>query len=100
MVDGFHEIYIKADIEICERRDVKGLYRKARAGTVPDFTGVSAPYEPPEICELVIDTSYAPISESVETLDAFVRTQCPLRSVSMPSKTTTGSIVASKLERE
>ena len=99
VVDGFHEIYIKAEIEICERRDVKGLYRKARAGIVSDFTGISAPYEPPEICELVVDTSYAPISESVEALDAFVRTQFPLRSVSMPSKTT-GSIVASNLERE
>ena len=99
VVDGFHEIYIKADVEICARRDVKGLYRKAREGMVSDFTGVSAPYEPPENCELVIDTNYATISESVETLDAFVRAQFPLRQFGMPSRTTTGKIFASKSER-
>ncbi|MFP6741662.1 MAG: adenylyl-sulfate kinase, partial [Alphaproteobacteria bacterium] len=54
---GFHEIHIHADLEECERRDPKGLYKRARKGEIPDFTGISAPYEPPENPELVIDTS-------------------------------------------
>ncbi|MDX1581756.1 MAG: adenylyl-sulfate kinase, partial [Alphaproteobacteria bacterium] len=45
--EGFHEIYIHADLETCEERDPKGLYKKARAGEIKDFTGISAPYEPP-----------------------------------------------------
>jgi len=55
--DGrFLEIYLDASVEVCERRDPKGLYKKARAGTIPEFTGISAPYEPPERPELVLPT--------------------------------------------
>ena len=57
MGENFHEIYIKADVETCESRDPKGLYKKARAGEIEDFTGISAPYEAPENAELVVDTS-------------------------------------------
>ena len=53
---GFHEVHIHADLEECERRDPKGLYKRARKGEIKDFTGISAPYEPPEYPELVIDT--------------------------------------------
>src|SRR3546814_386164 len=54
--DAFHEVYVKADLETCEARDPKGLYRRARAGEIPDFTGISAPYESPESPELIVDT--------------------------------------------
>ena len=54
---GFHKIHIHADLEECERRDPKGLYKRARKGEIKDFTGISAPYELPENPELVIDTS-------------------------------------------
>ena len=52
----FHEIYCKCSLEVCEDRDVKGLYKRARAGEIPDFTGISSPYEEPEFADLVIDT--------------------------------------------
>jgi adenylylsulfate kinase len=54
--DDFLEIYCKASVETCEQRDVKGLYKKARAGEIKEFTGVSAPYEEPENPALVVDT--------------------------------------------
>lgn len=52
----FLEVFVDAPIEVCEERDPKGLYRKAREGTIPEFTGISSPYEPPESPELVIRT--------------------------------------------
>ncbi len=52
----FHEIYCKCSLEVCEDRDVKGLYKRARAGEIPDFTGISSPYEEPEFADLTIDT--------------------------------------------
>jgi len=57
--DRFVEVYVKCDLAICEERDPKGLYKKARAGQIPEFTGISAPYEEPEKAELVIDTGAA-----------------------------------------
>ena len=56
----FHEVHIAADLDTCEGRDAKGLYKKARAGLIPQFTGVSAPYEAPLNPELVIDTAGVP----------------------------------------
>lgn len=53
----FVEVYMKCDLAECEKRDPKGLYKKARAGEIPEFTGISAPYEEPENAELVIDTT-------------------------------------------
>ena len=55
--DRFVEVYVKADVATCEQRDPKGLYKKARAGEIPEFTGISAPYEEPDAPELVIDTA-------------------------------------------
>ena len=52
----FHEIYCKCSLEVCEDRDVKGLYKRARAGEIPDFTGISSPYEEPEFADLTVDT--------------------------------------------
>ena len=67
--DGeFIEIYVKCSLEICEERDTKGLYKKARAGEVKDFTGISAPYEEPLNPELTIDSSKLSIEESTRTI--------------------------------
>tara|TARA_B100001123_G_scaffold432713_2_gene556204 strand:+ start:1604 stop:3271 length:1668 start_codon:yes stop_codon:yes gene_type:complete len=66
--DGFHEVYVKADLEACEKRDPKGLYKKARAGEIPEFTGISAPYEVPKDPELTIDTSDSSVDECAQKL--------------------------------
>ncbi|MYI61255.1 MAG: adenylyl-sulfate kinase, partial [Gemmatimonadetes bacterium] len=58
------EIFVNTPIELCEERDPKGLYKKARAGEIPNFTGVSDPYEEPEKPELVIETDTATPSEA------------------------------------
>jgi sulfate adenylyltransferase len=58
-------VHLSTPLEVCEQRDVKGLYAKARAGAIPEFTGVSDPYEPPSRAEVVIDTSVTPLEESV-----------------------------------
>ncbi len=69
MKDGeFIEIYIKCPLEVCEQRDTKGLYKKARAGEVREFTGISAPYEEPLHPELTIDTSKMTIEESTRAV--------------------------------
>lgn len=52
------EVYVRCSLQECERRDVKGLYRRARAGTIPAFTGISAPYEVPQVPDLVLDTEH------------------------------------------
>ena len=54
--NDFIEVFINTPLKVCEKRDPKGLYKKARAGEIPNFTGISAPYEPPESPELVIHT--------------------------------------------
>ena len=66
--DNFLEIYVNTPIEECERRDVKGLYAKARKGEIKDFTGVSAPFEAPEHLALSLDTSVLSLEESVNKL--------------------------------
>lgn len=64
----FHEVYIRASLPVCEARDPKGLYRKARAGLLADFSGVSAPYEPPSKPDLVVDTEHGQIDACVEQI--------------------------------
>lgn len=66
--NDFIEIYVNTSLEICEARDVKGLYKKARQGAIPNFTGVSAPYEPPLNPEIAIDTEGRSVEESVAEL--------------------------------
>ena len=65
---GFIEIYVKCSLEVCEARDTKGLYKKARKGEVKDFTGISAPYEEPMNPELAIDSSRLSVEESTRAI--------------------------------
>lgn len=66
--DDFVEIYVSTPIEECERRDVKGLYAKARRGEIADFTGISAPFEAPDTADIVIDTSHTGVDECVRQI--------------------------------
>lgn len=71
--DHFLEIYISTPLEVCEKRDVKGLYKKARRGEIPNFTGISSAYEPPEQADLAIDTSQCTVEEAAERVLALIR---------------------------
>ena len=64
--DDFIEIYIEASVETCEKRDVKGLYKKAREGKIKDFTGINSPFEAPENPALIINTSKLSIEKSAQ----------------------------------
>ena len=68
----FVEVYLNIPLEVCEQRDSKGLYAKARAGEIRDFTGVSAPYEPPAKPELELPTAQLPVEECVSRIVAFL----------------------------
>ena len=70
--DYFFEIFIDTPVDVCETRDVKGLYAKARAGIIKDFTGISAPYEAPDAPDLVIKTAELSLEASVEKVINFV----------------------------
>ena len=70
--EDFLEVYISTPIEECERRDVKGLYARARKGEVKNFTGISAPFEAPISADIDIDTSKIPLEESVRTLTELI----------------------------
>jgi len=76
----FHEVYVRADLATCERRDPKGLYRRARSGAVAEFTGISAPYEEPEHPELLVDTAGNNLEACVAALVRYVieRTAIPV----------------------
>ncbi|MCP8617510.1 adenylyl-sulfate kinase [Salirhabdus salicampi] len=69
----FIEVYVKCDLRICEQRDPKGLYKKARAGKIKGFTGIDDPYEAPEDPELIIDTGKLSLQQSVETIIQHLR---------------------------
>ena len=66
-------IYISTPLEVCEARDRKGLYARARAGEIAEFTGISSPYEPPSDADLTIDASRLPLEESVDLILALLR---------------------------
>ena len=70
----FVEVYCKCDVKVCERRDPKGLYKKAKAGEIDQFTGVSAPYEEPERPEIVVETDKQSIEECVEKIIQYLKT--------------------------
>jgi bifunctional enzyme CysN/CysC len=70
--DAFHEIYVKASVATCESRDRKGFYRRARAGLLPDFTGVTAPYDVPDDAELIVDTENHSVDECVQRILQYV----------------------------
>lgn len=71
--ERFVELYVSAPLEVCESRDPHGLYRKARAGEIPEFTGVSAPYEPPKAAHLTIDTASRSVDEGVAMVTAYLK---------------------------
>ena len=68
----FIEIYCKASLETCEARDVKGLYKRARAGEIKNYTGIDSPYEAPDNPELIIDTDKETLDESVSKIYSFL----------------------------
>lgn len=71
--DEFIEIYVHCPIQICETRDPKGLYKKARKGEITEFTGISSPYEAPENPEMIIDTSHLTIDQSVSHILLYLK---------------------------
>ena len=74
-IDNFVEVHVATALEDCEARDVKGLYAKARAGEIPEFTGVSDPYEPPEHPELRIETAGHTPAESAAQVIAYLESR-------------------------
>jgi bifunctional enzyme CysN/CysC len=70
--EAFHEVYVKASLEACENRDPKGLYKRARTGEIPEFTGISSPYEAPETPDLVVPTDELPVEECLALLMEYV----------------------------
>lgn len=64
--DNMIEVYVKAPLEVCEQRDTKGLYKKARAGEIKDFTGIDSPYEAPEDPDITLNTENTPVEECVK----------------------------------
>lgn len=75
----FMEIYCDSPIEVCESRDVKGLYKKARAGLIPEFTGVSAPYEAPSSAELTVKTGEADVKTCMHLTIELLRNRQVIR---------------------
>lgn len=70
---AFVEVFLDASLEVCEQRDVKGLYRRARAGELPDFTGIGAPYETPLEPEVTVRTGRDSVAESTEAVLDWLR---------------------------
>ena len=70
--EDFIEVYISTPLEVCEQRDVKGLYAKARQGLIPNFTGISAPFEAPVAPDLDIDTSKVPLEQAAQSVVQFI----------------------------
>lgn len=75
---NFHQVYLSADLDTCEERDPKGLYKKARLGEIKDFTGIDSPYEVPEKSDLIIDTQKLSIDDSVEKLFHYIVNHLPI----------------------
>lgn len=74
---AFVLIYVSTPLEVCERRDRKGLYARARAGEIGDFTGISSPYEPPDDADVVIDTTDTSVAEAVRRIRAVLERRLP-----------------------
>lgn len=69
----FIEIFLNCPIHVCEDRDPKGLYKKARQGEIPDFTGINSPYEIPDCPEIIIETNTTTIEESIQRIFAYLK---------------------------
>ncbi len=76
----FIEVFVNADLSICEERDPKGLYKKARQGIIKEFTGISAPYEEPEAPEIFLDSGKSDVQESVQTIIDYLKKENILKS--------------------
>ena len=74
--ERFHEIYVKASLEVCEERDPKGLYKRARLGEIKDFTGIQSPYEEPENPQFVVDTAELSVEDGLAELLRYVEVNC------------------------
>jgi len=72
--EGFYEVFLDPGLDACEQRDPKGLYKKARAGEIPEFTGISAPYEEPVHPDVCLDTAKKPVEDCVEVLAEYAAT--------------------------
>lgn len=72
-IGRFVEVFVKCPLEVCEERDVKGLYAKARAGEIKNFTGIDDPYEEPENAELTVDTSLSTLQAEVDAIIVYLR---------------------------
>jgi bifunctional enzyme CysN/CysC len=70
--EGFVEVFVDASIAVCEQRDPKGLYAKARTGEIPEFTGISSPYEPPEKPEMRLDAGEQSVKDCVDALTDYL----------------------------
>jgi adenylylsulfate kinase len=70
--EEFIEVFVDCPLEICENRDVKGLYKKARSGEITDFTGISSPFEPPVKPELIVETAHASEQDSIRLIYDFI----------------------------
>ena len=79
----FIEVYVNAPVDVCERRDPKGLYAKARSGEIKHFTGVSAPYEPPVTPDIELPTDKLTVAESVTRILDYLDLQGPETTVSI-----------------
>lgn len=69
----FVEVFVKCPLKVCEERDVKGMYAKARTGEIKNFTGISDPYEIPENAEIIVDTSLMTLDDEVDTIIDYLR---------------------------
>jgi adenylylsulfate kinase len=77
--ENFIEVYCSAPVTVCEQRDVKGFYAKARRGEIKNFTGVSDPYEIPLQADLTIDSSKESVDEGLKKILLFLKSRTPLR---------------------
>lgn len=82
--EDFIEIYCRCPVEICEMRDPKGMYKKAKAGEIKEYTGVSAPYEEPENPDIIIDTHLLALEDSVEKVFRFIEERLSLSKGNLP----------------
>jgi adenylylsulfate kinase len=76
--ENFVEVFLNTSLEECERRDVKGLYKKARNGEIPSFTGISSPYEAPEAPDVEIRTEEMTVDEAADKVLAYISTKLAL----------------------
>lgn len=79
--DDFFEVFVDAPLEVCEERDVKGIYKKARAGQIPNFTGISAPYEAPENPDIHVQTGGRSVEECVKQITRFVMSRITIQDI-------------------